>query len=547
MQPVPNQPIAFNYAPDCNLIEANWQAVVQDGDVSQFQFTIDNCTGEPDLVRNGIFTEDGGAGTGWSISPSNAWLLQPYFGNIKHLPNTAQGCVEQILFVADGTLVQITFTIVQTQGQCTVSYGTWSETYTGAVSGTFSYWIVADSGTTLRFCAKGLSDATWGSISMIPYNTTFRTRLVDMQGNVVLNSPATYNVFNGWATFSIDWEALNLDYGCYMIEVADPCECAQTGLLSYDFYTGVGLSAINPWACTTSPRWSLGAGTAAYLGSGVPGTGSILLQNSPLCVGTTYTVTYTLTNMTNNSFRVQLGSTLGTLRTIDGTFTEQITCATAGSVTLIGASVGSASDFEVSDLSIVATTITYSWQSVPLRYGSWDDCYKAIKICNDTDAMGMGFESTGFAPWFRTLAHMRRTGYTGERNRYRDGFGRSKDYYGESEPVTELAFDAPEYIHDFVRLGGIADHFYVDSSEFEFEGDEYPTMNLNENDDVSGVAIPLVPKVVNTVNRRENSVSHGCATDGLFIEAQGVTVVGGRTPSIGRPISTEGKPINFDG
>lgn len=548
MQPVPNQPVAFNYAPDCNLIEANWQALVMDGDTTQFQFTIDGCASEPDLVRNGIFTEDGGIGKGWTISPSTSFLLQPYFGNIKHIPNTTQGCVTQTLYVADGTLVQFTYTLTQTQGQCTVKCGAHSVVHTGAVNGTFTYQFVADGVTEISFCCKGLSDATWGQISLIPYNTNFLSRLIDSNGVEVMTDIATYNVFNGFATFSVDWESLGLDFGCYRIEVANPCECAQNGILPLDFYTGMYPSAVAPWAWVIDSSWFITNGNASYTGASVPDTSSCLLKNNPLCVGTEYTVTYTLTYVSDAQFRIQLGNAVGPWRTTAGTYTDTITCTVAGSLRLTAQSVGVVGSLQVTDLTVNATSPEYAWQSVPLRYGDWDECAKAIRICNDSDAMGMGFNGTGFAPWFRTIAHVRRTGYNSERNKYRDGFGSSKVYWGERQPVSELGFEAPEYIHDFVSLGVIADHFYVDSDEYEFEGDEYPTMTLDDNADVSGVAIPLTPKNNLTTNRRISSVSHGCSPDGTALGVTDKPTVTGGRPFEPKPLgTTDGQIITIDG
>ena len=548
MQPVPNQPIAFNYAPDCNLIEANWQGLVQDGDVSQFQFTIDGCATEPDLVRNGIFTEAGGVGTGWSITPYTSFLLQPYFGNIKHLPNTTQGCVSQTLYVADGTLVQFTYTLNQTQGKCNVQCGQHNEVYIGETSGTYSFQFVADGVVFIRLCCMSGSDVTWGQISLTPYNTNFVTRIVDMTGAEVYLNPATYNVFNGYATFSIDWEALALDAGCYMIEVADPCECSQNGIIPFDLYTGMTPSAVYPWVWTAANQWDIGGGTAEWVGNGTLNTESILLKNNPLCVGTAYTVTYTLSGISNAQFRIRLGNAYGTTRTTNGTFTETITPTISGSFAFVCTSTSVTSTATVSNLSVVVIPRNATWQSVPLRYGVWDDCSKAVRICNDTDAFGMGFNGTGFSPWVRMLAHLRRTGYTSERNAYRDGFGASKVYWGERQPVSELGFDAPEYVHDFVSLGAIADHFYVESDEYEFEGDEYPTMSLDSNSDISGVQLPLVSKNNLTTNRRISSVSRGCSPDGTALGVTGKPTVTGGRPFEPKPLgTTDGQIITIDG
>lgn len=553
MTPVPNQPIAFERQVDCHIDPTEWPIPVQSGDVTQFQFALDNCLADGNIIYNGDFTRDGGSGIGWVITAPSSWLLQPYFGNILHIFGAPLGYVGQTVMIAPYTLVQLTVTINQNTGQCglaMLSAGTivWDEQFVGNVSGTFTFWIYsANQIDSLFLTANGASNATFGQIQINPVNTYLRANLLDSTGTVIYPD-IPFNVNNGWATFSYDWAAADTPQGCYTIEVYDPCDCSQNGLIALDLITGTYPSAIyglgGLWAGDFAGSWQIGAGQAVYTGTGVPDTSDIRVSNSPLCVGTSYDVSYRVTGLANAQVRVSLGNTVGTWRTANGTHTETLVCTVHGGLSFTAQSIGVAGSLTVYSVSIVATTPIATYTSPTLSYRTTDECCtKLVTICNDSDAMNIGFVGTGFAPSIRLDAHLRGTGFGSERNQYRDSVGRSKVYFGQSVKVSELAFEAPEFVHDFIRLAVIADHLFIDGSEFEVQADEYPTMSLNDWDDLSGVQLPVSPKVENTRNRRISSAIRGCGADGATI---GV-ITGGTRPFPDLSTSTDGKPITIDG
>lgn len=558
MNPVPQQPIIFNRDVDCNLDIGPFMPLAQNGDVTQFQFDITNCDGEPNLVYNGDFTRAGGTGQGWTITPPSAFILQPYFGNILHIAGTSQGTVSQNIVIADGLLFLLTFTINQTQGQCTVKIGTWSQIFTGPVSGTFSYWIVADSVTTLQLSAKGISDVVWGQVSAFVYNTNLIADLIDISDDSVAVADIPFNIFNGWATFSLDWETQAVADGCYRIEVKDPCNCGRNGLVGLDFITGASGSAIYQYGTglftgywvVDQASWTILNGVALYIGTGVPDTSSILYHNSPLCVGVTYEITFTISGASNAEVRWRCGGQGGATYDTDGIYTDTITCTVDGSLSLIAVSTGVGGVIGVSRVSIVAVGLDPDYVSEDIKFGETIGCQThLLSICNDSDAMQMGFFGTGFSPNIRLLSAIRRTGYTADRNRYRDDFGRSKVYYGKSVNVSQIAYDGPQYLHDFLSLAVIADHFYIDGEEYEVEADEYPTLSLDDTEDNAGVQLPITPKVQLTMNRRLDSAARGaCVTGalGATMKPNGNVFTGGTTPH--PPITTtDGEEITIDG
>ena len=559
MTPVPNQPVQFNREVDCHLLRGPFRLLAQNGDTTQFQLDITNCQGGPNVIYNGDFTRAGGNGEGWTITPSSAFLLQPYFGNILHRAGSSMGYISQDVVIADGLLFLFTFTINQTQGQCVVKIGDWSMVFNGAVSGTFSYWIIASNVTNVQLSMKGTSDVVWGQISAVPYNTNVIASLIDIADDSVTVAEIPYTIYNGFATFSLDWDAQGVPDGCYRIEVKDPCNCGRNGLVGLDLKTGMFGSAIYEYGSgiyagywiVDQSSWLIGNGTALYAGTAIPDTSSIRYRNSPLCVGTQYTVTFTLTGVTNAQVRVQVGSAYGTWRSANGTYTETITCTVSGGLAFIAQSTGASGVLYLSAVSIEAVGLKADYISEEFKFRETMDCTRLITICNDTNAFGMGFVGTHFSPNVRLCASLSdAAGFTSEVNSYVDSFGTDRVYWGTSFELMELDFGAPAYIHRFMRLAVIADHFFIDDDEYRVAASEYPTPSWEKIRDMRGVTLPVRKRTELTMNRRIDDVARGCGVNGQTLGAtmkpDGNVLTGGTTPR--PPISTtDGQEITLDG
>ena len=560
MTPVPDQPIGFDREVDCNLLEGPFVQLAQNGDITQFQFAVTDCAGSPELIWNGAF--NGAYSEGWTVIPTSSWFFEASLGRVSHTPGTILGAVTQDLLISDGVLFSLTVTINQTVGTCGVWVGSGLGTqvvgFDGLVSGTYTYWIVADGQEFVRFSASGASDASFGNISVQAYNTAFETEVVDSSGAVVATD-IPYNVFNGFVTFSLDWESYELKEDCYTIRVYSPCDCSQNGILPLDLYTGSFGSAsyefgmgqgVGMWASVGSSM-SVYNGNITYSGVSVPNTNNATLATRLLCVGTEYTITYTVSFLTNAQVRIQMGSTSGTWRTANGTYTETLTPTVSGTLSFQAQSVGVAGGLAVSDVSIEAVTKTISHTSQPIRYMAECCKTKLITICNDSNAFGWGFVGTGFAPSVRIPASMNRSSYAGERNSYIDSNGRAMTYYGTSRKVSDLRFGAPDFIHDFTRLGVIADHLLIDGVEYFSQSDEYPSMSHDEVIDMAAVTWPVSVKVENTRNRRLDDTARGCGASGLELQAtklpNGNVLTGGTRPFPDLSTSDEGQVITVDG
>ncbi|MDC0637749.1 hypothetical protein OAP25_03510, partial [Flavobacteriaceae bacterium] len=78
-----------------------------------------------------------------------------------------------------------------------------------------------------------------------------------------------------------------------------------------------------------SVGWTLGTGwtIAGGVATASASIGSTLYQDPPLVIGQTYTVTFTISNYSAGTVKIRLGLASGTLRSANGTYTEEITCS----------------------------------------------------------------------------------------------------------------------------------------------------------------------------------------------------------------------------
>jgi len=494
---IPNQPIVFNESPNCWLEDSGMKVLVEYGDITQFQMKLSPCGSDLNLIQNGNFADS----SNWTTT-SDAWRIANGTA-IKR--EGISGQLFQSAPTTDGTLVRLTFDVIISQGEVRLSWS--GQNIIITESGSYEFWIEADSASNVAFTASGSTIATLSNVQLISVNTNFTVNIVNDAGSIVdtLETVDGYFDFSdGYFTCSIDWEALAIPEDCYTLQVIDPCPCSQGGIIATDFTTSTF-----EWAI--SGGWTIASGTATFNSSS---SGSARLLNT-LCSGTTYEVTYTVSGVTLiERFQVFLGGVGGIQRTSDGTYTEQITSG-GSTFRMTGLpSIGTAT-FTVTDFSIKAVDPEPTFTSNTIKVSEVFNCTTlALAMCNDSDAFGFGFDNTGFRPLMRIPASLTRSSYPMERLSYDNSIGRKATYYARSRKAKELGFDGLEFMHDFAHLFGMADHFYIDDVEYFVEDDEYPSISWAENDDIGGVTIIVSEKVQLIENRRLSSSSVGCLPSG---------------------------------
>lgn len=120
---------------------------------------------------------------------------------------------------------------------------------------------------------------------------------------------------------------------------------------------------------TAGTNWSVAGGKAVKASS--TATATFAHDAFAATAGHTYRTIYTVSSYTSGGVKIGLGGASGTIRTADGTYTEDITATTTGGLafTPSGTSAMSVDDVYIYDLSdtVYVTYITQAWKDV------WDN------------------------------------------------------------------------------------------------------------------------------------------------------------------------------
>ena len=500
-------PVRFNFLQHCSQRDARYRQLVQYGDETQFQMQMDICNPDVNMVLNPAFSST----ANWNASGSafvdivNGWGQKFSANNI--------GQIDQVVPVADGVHVYITFQLDVQNGSMKFAAGTYSEIFTA--SGTYSRWIEADSLVSLIF--EGNADANWTitSVGMYVINTNFSVIIEDVDGIQVrevnpVDDPQYFDFTREYFTFSYDWEdelGEHLPEGCYRFLVSDPCDCLNGGLIPVDFVTGI----TSYWNQSGTVSWFIVGGTASYTGAVSPD--SVWIENA-VCKDVEYELSYTLANMAGSTFAVRLGTQLGIVRNANGTYTEDITTLGSSGRMIFE---GSGTAFEVTDFSITRKTRSYGFRSNLFTLKESVECTCVISACCDSDNMQAGFVDTNFVPRIRLKVDYGDAEYEPiTLESFKSSFGLKRNYYYRGEKTKRLAFAASEYVHDFMgHLMGY-DHVYLDGVPIFVNSNEY-TIEWEKGFDYGEAEIRVSNKQEFIEKRRCSSVLKGCDDGGLSI------------------------------
>ncbi len=523
-------PVRWNYEGTCSFKDAGYRQLVKKGDITEFQFRSEICPPELNLVSNPVFSTT----ADWLIANPLAASIDTGNGKGVKVPSAGVGQIYQNIVLPNARHIVLRFTVNVTFGACRVTLGTYIEDF--IISGTYERIIECQSVSYLLFSGDFAANFWFTDVQMFALNEHFAFRVLDQDGTVVrtLDSVADSLYFDftrGWLSVRYDWtDALGspLPDGCYYFELADPCDCGNFGFVAEDFVTV-------PNQFSGGPLWTFGGGVAQYSGSS---TSSAKMSNV-FCEGKEYTITYTLSGMDANSkLWVRVGSTLGTLRTADGTYTDTITANTPDFY-LVGGSTGGVTTFSMSSLTVRPTELSYGFTSNWFALKTNIACSFLVSVCCDTDNLQAGWNDTGFSPKVRLFANYGQGGHRADSESYKDSGGTKSNYYYSGDKYRDFAYSSSEYIHDFMAHLKGYDHVYIDGVEVYVEDEEPPSIAWVKGYDIGERIFALSLKTVNITKRRISSAINGCSRGGIPIEADGGGIVGGGTGVIGGIIFTE--------
>lgn len=523
-------PVRFNHLQHCSKRDANYRQLVLHGDETQFQMGMELCAPDVNMIQNPAFSST----ANWN--PSGTAFIDTVMGFGQKYAGGSLGIISQIVPVADGVQIYLSFDVNISTGSLKLAAGTYTEIITE--SGTYERFITADSLILLVFEGSAPSSWTITSVGMYVMNTNFAVRVVDLDDTVIremnpITDPQYFDFTRSWFTFSYDWEdALGdlLPAGCYRFLVSEPCECLNGGLIPQDLITGVATY----WQQSGVQSWFVVGGSATYTGA-VDGD-TVWIENV-FCDDVDYEVGYTLTGMAGNEFRLRAGATSSILRTADGTYTEIITAnGNTGRLVLAGYNTAGASTFILTDLTITPVSRSYAFRSNIFDLRASAECTCIISACCDSDNLQAGFPDTNFVPRIRLKLNYGDAEYDPISNEsFKGSFGFKRNYYYRGEKIKRIGFAASEYVHDFIAHLGGYDYVYLDGESVFVNSSEY-SVEWQDGYDYGEGELKVSDKQELIEKKRCSTQIKGCGSGGLSISIDSNS--GGASGSDGAGIIT---------
>ena len=525
---IPYQPIPFDLEANCTLPCVDWIQKIERADITSFQFGYGACGTAWTILTNGDF---GGGGTNW-----NQFGTWSFSGGVATSPVSTNGRLQQTFEQTTADYFELSFYCTVNNGYLNIYNGTGWYIYTQR-DGYHTYVFDTSSTTEINFFFSEALGGTISNIQLKPINADIRVDVVDYDGNVEATLPINMFTFsNGFFTANVDdWDSLMLDDGCYKFAIYDPCECSQFGFVGDDFRTA------NQWR-TIAGSVAIGGGAMQFKTAGQTQVRSRAL----LCPDTEYKITYTLTGLQGlDDFQVRIGTTNGTVRTTDGTYTETLSTTFTGNIEVrfIVNHNGVIHDIDLTDFSIEAVTPVIAYESVPFNLKDNHKCTVLVEACGNGDQFNFGFDGTGFKPLMRLESTYRTSNYPTTKTGYEYSNGFKKVPYMRTRQAKALLFGAPEYVHDFARLWIGLDNVYIDGTLMASEDDEPPTISWEEDIDF-GIVTMTFSKQELTEKRSCSALPDvGCTTEGFGLS---ITGTGGLVrPDLPTLSATDGRKLKF--
>ncbi len=514
---IPNQPVFFGDTNTCDGDEITINQIVDNTDVTQFQFELEPCISAPQLVPDPNFgdTDNYVLSENWSIADNQLCLTgTPEVGASA---GTGTGGVTFLsIFTAD-KYYQVTIIVdsISVGGEVDVKIGaktigtitsTGTHTFYGFADtpfGVFDYPLFLVAMTTdTNICIS--------SLTALEILTIFKFPIYDGNGvNVaefgyVDGGVDGFTFVDNTVTVSIDWAELGLSNGCYYICLLDPCE--NTNGQNYP-------PDIDNCEITGSATgWTL-AGNATYgadaISSGVGAFGTMEQTGVFNSFTTTYSVTIEVTAVTG-TLSVFFGSNIVANITTIGT--HIVTGVPSSTFSLLIRSLINNSMTIASACATPITTYVCNQQSNNFSLADYTGiCTKLINACNNENGLGFNFNGSGFTPRIRLEAKLRQSKYANERTIFEDSLGDKKVVYFSGRKTKDLCIDLqPEYVHDFLRLLLGFDNVYIDTELYSVEDDEYSVEYDDSQDNLGKVRIAVSKRAQNIKNINCSDTQNVC-------------------------------------
>lgn len=533
---IPYQPLPFGLEENCTLPCSSFIQKIQKSDATSIQFRYGACGTAGTILSNGDFA---GGGTDWT--QNGTWVFSSFTATS---PISTSGYIEQTVDIGQDGYYEISF-------NCTVNNGTLVLSSTSATlidyvttSGNYSFTTFLEVGDTINFFFNTALGGNISNIACKPINTRVRLDVLDLDDNIIDTIPDSFYTFNqGFLTANFDWDTLALDDGCYKLAVYDPCECSQFGFAGDEFDMPNQFVAIAGSYFVDEPNGFMysTAGTSSQ---------SQVRSRALLCPDTDYEFEYTVSGLdtaNGDYFQIRIGSTNGTQRTTDGTYTETLSTNFAGDIEarfIFNHGTAAPHAIGLTDFSVVASTPVIAYESVPFSLKETHKCSVLVEACGIGEEFNFGFVATGFKPVIRLEGTYRTSNYPTTRTDYEYSTGEKSAPYMRTRRAKAFLFGAPEYVYDFANLWLGLSNVYV-NGELSFCEDSEPPTIAWEDDVDFGIATFTFSKKTELTEKKSCAAlpNIGCSDEGYEI----AILNNGTSPIFNRPslATADGRIMQF--
>ena len=468
--------VKFNPVPkqsNCGVLNTFCQPTELFDDIS-FQFEVSEST---ELITNGSFVS---LGSGWTTV---GWAAQLVNGNNLATQVATVNSLSQkgILTVNDYYRVRVTVSNYP-GGSLVVGGGTGSSLFNGVIltqgngsfEGYFQYNEPAGAG---DFIIQGSAGSSIGirvddvSVIKISDITDYSIEVINQEDKVVIDTvpAANMRIVENLLTVDFNWtDDVTVTSGCRQIQVID-----NTNLFEDNMSTNQG------WAITSDITFP--GAFMLYTSTGVAGQASI---DNVFVPGETYEFTLTTTSMTGTgSVFIQCGRSVGTTRTTNGTFVENIACLDTGTVTL-RFDGGALSTAAVTTLNIKKLN-NIAGRSECYDLQSSHDCTLLFKWSNNESWGGFDYSTpaigSAFEQQLRVEANFRGAKYPTVKDIGEDSAGlKTMDYVSMRKARLLDIHRAPDYIHDAMAAMFSQDNRTIEDDSYVLV-DEYEPSAPNDS------------------------------------------------------------------
>lgn len=518
---IPNQPVIFGaVTPDCSCDAESGAQIVDNTDVTQFQFDISPCADAESVIVDTNFNDltDWTLGSNWAISYNQLCLTG---GNVVGTLASSEN-----VFGEDGEYYQVNITVDSiSDGSIEVRLGA-TVIGTISVAGEYTFYGVptADSSGELRLVFSNNDidvSACFSEVTAYEIFNQFKFIVKDAATNTYqaqisyANNPSYFTFSKNTLTVSVDWSEIGISNGCYYICLLDPCTNTNG--------QNIPITITNPGFTGGTTGWTLGIGWT-YGSNDIDWAGFINPSANQLSqsIFPTYSlfnnVTIVVTALVG-TVDVYFGTSL--IGTISSTGTHTFSGTPFGGLNLVlePSAVGSGTIDSITWSAPAFYEYTCDSQSNTFNIKDYsEDCTMQVNGCNNEDGLGFVFDGSGFSPRLRLEAKLKQAKYANERNVYEDSQGSKKNVYYRRRKSKNFCVDLqPEYIHDFLSLALGFDNFYIDNTAYVVEDDEYNVEYSEANDNLGDVKILVSEKVQNVTNINCTDEENVCSLDGDYL------------------------------